>query len=44
MTVAKPAVAVLPELLDVVFYDVETNAGPVLVRDLLPRLARFELR
>jgi LCP family protein required for cell wall assembly len=38
------AVAVLPELLDVVFDDVETNASPALVRDLLPRLARFELR
>ena len=38
------AVAVLPELLDVVFGDVETNASPALVRDLLPRLARIELR
>ena len=38
------AVAVLPELLDVVFDDVETNASPTLVRELLPRLARFELR
>jgi LCP family protein required for cell wall assembly len=38
------AVAVLPELLDVVFDDVETNASPALVRDLLPRLARIELR
>ena len=38
------AVALLPELLDVFFADVETNASPTLVRELLPRLARFELR
>jgi LCP family protein required for cell wall assembly len=38
------AVAVLPELIDVVFADVETNASPALVRELLPSLARIELR
>lgn len=38
------AVTVLPELLDVVFADVETNASPALLRELLPRVARFELR
>ena len=38
------AVAVLPELIDVVFADVETNASPALVRELLPRLPRFQLR
>ena len=38
------AVTVLPELIDVFFADVETNASPALVRELLPRLARFELR
>jgi hypothetical protein len=38
------AVAMLPELIDVVFADVETNASPALVRELLPRLARIELR
>jgi len=38
------AVTVLPALLDVFFADVETNASPALARELLPRLARFELR
>jgi polyisoprenyl-teichoic acid--peptidoglycan teichoic acid transferase len=38
------AVGVVPELIEVVFADVETNASPALVRELLPRLARFELR
>jgi polyisoprenyl-teichoic acid--peptidoglycan teichoic acid transferase len=38
------AVTMLPELFDVFFSDVETNASPALVRDLLPRLARIELR
>ena len=38
------AVTVLPELLDIFFNDVETNASPALVRELLPRLARIELR
>ncbi len=38
------AVAVLPELIDVLFADVETNASPALVREVLPRLARLELR
>lgn len=38
------AVAVVPELVDVLFADVETNASPALVRELLPRLARIELR
>ena len=38
------AVTVLPGLLDVFFADVETNASPVLLRELLPRLARLELR
>ncbi len=38
------AVAVLPELVDVLFADVETNASPALARELLPRLSRLELR
>ena len=38
------AVTVLPGLLDAFFADVETNASPALVRELLPRLARLELR
>jgi LCP family protein required for cell wall assembly len=38
------AVTVVPGLVDVLFADVETNASPALVRELLPRLARFELR
>jgi len=38
------AVTVLPGLVDAVFADVETNASPVLARELLPRLARLELR
>jgi LCP family protein required for cell wall assembly len=38
------AVTVLPELIEVIFADVETNASPALVRELLPRLARIELR
>ena len=38
------AVTVLPGLLDAVFADVETNASPALARELLPRLARLELR
>jgi polyisoprenyl-teichoic acid--peptidoglycan teichoic acid transferase len=38
------AVALLPELLDVFFADVETNASPALARELLPRLPRLELR
>ena len=37
-------VTLLPELLDVFFTDVETNASLALVRELLPRVARFELR
>ena len=38
------AVTVHPELLEVVFADLATNASPALVRELLPRLARIELR
>ena len=38
------AVTILPGLLDVIFADVETNASPSLARELLPRLARLELR
>jgi polyisoprenyl-teichoic acid--peptidoglycan teichoic acid transferase len=38
------AVAVLPELIESVLADVETNAGPALIRDLLPRLGRLQIR
>jgi polyisoprenyl-teichoic acid--peptidoglycan teichoic acid transferase len=38
------AVTVLPELIESVLADVETNASPVLVRDLLPRLGRLQIR
>ncbi len=38
------AVTVLPELIELLFADVETNASPTLVRELLPRLTRLELR
>jgi polyisoprenyl-teichoic acid--peptidoglycan teichoic acid transferase len=38
------AVTVLPELVESVLADVETNAGPALLRDLLPRLGRLQIR
>jgi hypothetical protein len=38
------AVTVLPELVESVLADVETNASPALLRDLLPRLARLQIR
>lgn len=38
------AVTVIPDLVETVFADVETNATPALVRDLLPRLGRIQLR
>lgn len=38
------ALTLLPELVDTFFADVETNASPALVRDLLPRLGRVQIR
>lgn len=38
------AVTLLPDVVDAVFDDVETNASPALVRELVPRLARLQLR
>jgi polyisoprenyl-teichoic acid--peptidoglycan teichoic acid transferase len=38
------AVAVLPELVDSLFRDVETNATPTVATSLLSRLARLEIR
>jgi polyisoprenyl-teichoic acid--peptidoglycan teichoic acid transferase len=38
------AVAVLPDLIESVLADVETNAGPALLRELLPRLGRLQIR
>ena len=38
------AVAVIPELVETLVADVETNASPALVRDLLPRLGRLQIR
>lgn len=38
------ALTVLPDLADTVLADVETNATPALVRELLPRLPRVQLR
>jgi polyisoprenyl-teichoic acid--peptidoglycan teichoic acid transferase len=38
------AVTVLPELVESVLADVETNASPALLRDLLPRLGRLQIR
>jgi len=38
------AVALLPDLVETVLADVETNASPALVRDLLPRLGRLQIR
>lgn len=38
------AVGVLPALIESVFADVETNASPALVRELLPHLPRLQLR
>ncbi len=38
------AVAMLPDLVETVLADVETNATPALLRDLLPRLARVQIR
>jgi polyisoprenyl-teichoic acid--peptidoglycan teichoic acid transferase len=38
------AVAALPELIETVLADVETNASPALARDLLPRLGRLQIR
>jgi len=38
------AVTLLPELVETVVADVETNASPALVRELLPRLARLQLQ
>jgi LCP family protein required for cell wall assembly len=33
----------LPQLVDTLFKDIETNASPALIKDLLPRLAQLEL-
>ncbi len=38
------AVTLLPELIETVLADVETNASPALVRELLPRLGRLQLQ
>ncbi|MDA0699768.1 MAG: LCP family protein [bacterium] len=38
------AVTVLPDLVETVLADVETNASPALLRDLLPRLGRLQIR
>jgi len=38
------ALTVIPELVDTLLADVETNASPALVRDLLPRLGRLQIR
>ncbi len=38
------AVTVLPGLIDTFFDDVETNASPALIRDLLPRLSRLQIQ
>ena len=38
------AVTLLPELIETALADVETNASPALVRELLPRLARLQLQ
>ena len=38
------AVTVLPELIESVLADVETNASPALARDMLPRLGRLQIR
>lgn len=37
------AVGTLPELIDVLFADIETNASPALARGLLPRLGKLEI-
>ncbi len=38
------AVTIIPELVDTLLADVETNASPALLRDLLPRLGRLQIR
>lgn len=38
------AVTLIPELVDTLLADVETNASPALVRELLPRLGRLQIR
>ncbi len=38
------AVARIPELVDTVMRDVETNVSPALVRQLIPRIGRLEIR
>lgn len=38
------AVALLPELVDTFFEDVETNASPALVRQILPRIPTFRIQ
>lgn len=38
------AVTLLPELVETALADVETNASPALVRELLPRLSRLRLQ
>lgn len=37
------AVGTLPELIDIFFSDIETNASPALARRLLPRLGKLEI-
>lgn len=38
------ALTLLPEIVDTLFADVETNASPALMLEVLPRLARLQIR